>query len=313
MRTWLMLVTMGIACVASMPRGVAAEADAEEARPPEVREAEGNRAEENRRRADLRRQWALLREANRKQQAGEALNDEERAALERARQFQRNMRERVERQRREEAERREQRVRELTTGREGLVLDDRLNLLDAAYYRIAEIHLSRNQIEQAVTALEQLIRKSPDKNAVALTHLNLAELYRRRLNNKERAVAEYKRVTGVYAADALKRLATLFEEAKQIDEAVEQLDTLARDSKDGLQKLAARQELADLLMRNDRPDEAIATLQQLIGSVTYEEAVKATEMLSDEFEYRRRKAEAGPPAALMNRRPPGARGRRNDD
>jgi tetratricopeptide (TPR) repeat protein len=228
---------------------------------------------------ERQRLFGLIREAVRKQKAGEKLTGEEQAALNKARAFQQEMRKR---RAKEQAAAR---------ARKGLRLDDRLNIVDMAYYQIAGIHLNRKQYDQVAATLEQLIKKSPDKAAVSLTHFNLAELYRTKLNNKERAVAEYKLVTGRYAAYAMRRLASLFEETKEIDEAVEQLEALGKTSKDNAQKVMALKELAALLTRSGRHDEAIAALRTLIGAVSYDEAAEVSKVLQAEAERREQKTQ----------------------
>ena len=164
--------------------------------------------------------------------------------------------------------------------------DERLNVIDRAYYEIAEIHLAKKKYEDAVAALEQLIKKSPDKRAVSLTRLNLAELYRKQLADTKRAIEEYKKVTGEFALAAQTRLAQLFEELDQIDEAVEQFENIAKTATDKTQKVLALGQLAGLLARNGREDEAIAVLQRLIKSVSYEEAAKISKALLEEKELR---------------------------
>lgn len=166
--------------------------------------------------------------------------------------------------------------------------DERLNVIDAAYYQIAEIHLAKKQYEKAVSSLEQLLKSSPDARALSLTHLNLATIYRKQLNNTDKAVAEYKKVTGEYAAEAQEQLTAMLEELDQVDRAVAELEDIAKNSTDSMQKVLALRRLSEVLLRNGREDEAIDALQRIVKAVTYDDAQKIAKALVDEQDRRDR-------------------------
>ena len=252
-------------------------------------------------RDDRRNRFATMMRAFRKQRAGEKLTEEEQAALDRVR------------RRREDGNRDRDRDRDRERGNAGdrnpfaehaapgqakptiealkrLKHDDRLNVIDRAHYQIAEIHISQKEYDKAVEALQRLVKKSPDKLAISLTHLNLAEVYRKELSDKDQAVAQYKRVTGEYALEAQKRLASLFEELDQVDQAVATFEGIIKVTPDKVQKVLALRELAELLFRNNRAEEAVVALQQLTSAVTYVEAQRITKELS-EAQANRLKAE----------------------
>ena len=277
----LVALTVGVAFLAR-PASAAEErkdGDGE----PAVRENRGDG--EDRDRGDRRRRFGTLMRAFRKQRAGEKLTKEEQEAVDRM-----------------------QRLRGRDGNRDGgragapgrgpavdlvappgqkpgigalqrLKHDERLNVIDDAYYRIAEIHIHTKEYGKAVEALQQLLKTSPDKLAISLTHLNLAEIYRKELDNKKQAIAEYRKVTGEYAIDAQKRLASLFEELDQIDEAVDQFEAIIKATPDKMQKVLALRELAELLFRNEREDEAVGVLQRLTKAVTYDEAKEVSKAL----------------------------------
>jgi tetratricopeptide (TPR) repeat protein len=228
---------------------------------------------------ERRARFVEVLRAIRKMRAGEELTDEEKKLLAEAREQRKVLQKRL---KRAERERRKAVAHRRSGGADGrLRYDGRLNVIDQAYFQIAEIHLGQDEHEQAVAALERLVQKSPDKRAVSLAHLNLAELYRSELNLPAKAVAEYKQVTGEFAAPALRRLAELFEELGQVDQAVEQFDALAKSTADATTKILALRELAELLVRNHRPGEAVAVLQRLTRAVSYEEAAKITKSLRE--------------------------------
>ncbi len=166
--------------------------------------------------------------------------------------------------------------------------DQRLNVIDATYYEIAEIYLAKKQHEEAVAVLEQLIRQSPDDLAKSLTYLNLASIYRQQLNNPEKALAYYEKVTGEYTPEALDQVALTFENLGQVDRAVEYFEKMAKRPRDNMQKVLALRKLAQLLVRNDREEEAIAALWRLTKAVSYQQAGEISKVL---LETQARRAE----------------------
>ena len=277
---WLLLAVM-VACV-TLP-AFAAEGERDEDRRPADRDRERDRDRGRDRRgnrADRWRRFAAFREALRKRQNGEKLTQDEQAALDRLQRF-----------RRDAGDPAADRGKPSVSGLARFKHDSRLNVIDDAYYRIAEVYIQQKEYINALESLQRLIKSSPDKLAVSLTHLNLAELYRKELNNKENAIAEYKKVTGEYAIEAQRRLATLFEELNQIDEAVAAFEAIVKTAPDKMHKVLALRELAELLFRNDRADEAVATLQQLTKAVSYAEAKDITKQLLEAEEQREKAAQ----------------------
>lgn len=260
------------------------------------------REKEKDERGDRRKMFLKTWRAWNKKKAGKELTAEEKVLLERAQKM-RDARARQD----EELRRRQQRqpggppfAPAGAPTRQGRLRDDeRLNVIDSAYYKIAEIHLAKKEYGPAVTALERLIEKTPDELAKSLTHLNLAELYRKELANTKKAVQEYKIVTGEYALDALRRLAQLFEELDQIDEAAREFESIIRNAKDNMQKVLALRELAGLLARSGRGDEAIAALQRLTTSVSYDEARRISKALLEVRDLREKRAQQGQERARL--------------
>ena len=259
---------------------------------------EGNKDERGDRRAMLLR---TLRAWNKKR-AGKELTAEETELIQRAQKM-RDARRRQDEERRRRQQRQPGRPPGAQAGappRQGrLRHDERLNVIDAAYYKIAEIHLAKKEYGPAVTALERLIAKTPDELAKSLTHFNLAELYRKELANTKKAIQEYKVVTGEYTLDALRRLAQLFEELNQIDEAAQVFESIIGNTKDTVQKVLALRELAGLLARNGRGDEAIAALQRLTTSVSYDEARRISKVLLEVRDLREKRERQGQERARL--------------
>ncbi|MFO7898347.1 MAG: tetratricopeptide repeat protein [Planctomycetota bacterium] len=270
-RVWVMLFTVAALFGGLLALPVAAREGEDENPFREEPEEKGDEAAE--RRALFRKMRPLLQKVRR----GEKLTEEERDLLNHARRRWQKFR----REREERAERPRRLPGAEQQAKSTLRRDERLNVRDRAYYQIAELHIRREQYTEAATALHQLVKNSKDPVAVSLTHLNLGDLYRERLGNTERAVEEYRKVTGEFVPLALRRLVQLFEEVGKIDAAVAELETLVKTTDDKLQKVLALQQLADLLERNGREDEAVATLQQLIRSITHDEAEKISKLLDE--------------------------------
>jgi predicted negative regulator of RcsB-dependent stress response len=209
-----------------------------------------------------------------------------------------------ERDRREEAERDKRRERDERRERERrrvvfvgprevgrrdkarIQMDGRLNVVDAAYCRMAEIYCDRRRYKEAVAALEQVVKKSPDKRAVSLAHLNLARVYRHQLNNADQAVAEYKQVTGEFAHVAQGELAEIFAQDGRVDDAAKVFRNIAAEGKDPAQRVLALQRLADLMMENGRTEEALAALRKLVAAVSYDEAADISKQLRKQEDLR---------------------------
>jgi tetratricopeptide (TPR) repeat protein len=287
----LIVIAVLIACFV-LPAQMVFAADGGEKKEPVVRERGGDGDRRDRGGRDRRGRWeemrkrfAATRAAAEKQRKGEPLNEEEKKIVERVNRFRRDAG--VDGARGGRAG--QTRATGVSTLRR-LKSDVRLNVIDDAYCRIAEVHVSQKSFDKAIEALQRMAKKSPDKLAVSLAHLNMAELYRKEMDKKKLAITEYKAVTGEYTLEAQRRLATLFEEMKEIDQAVATFEELVKASPDKMQKVLALRELADLLYRNQRADEAVAVLQSLTEVVNYKEAEEVTKTLRETAEQRQKAA-----------------------
>ena len=93
-----------------------------------------------------------------------------------------------------------------------------MNVIDAAHLAIAEIEFGRGHHQQALAELQKIVAKSPDPDAVATTHFNLAVIYRRHLKDPRKAVEEYRKVTGELKERALREVEATLEEARNAEE-----------------------------------------------------------------------------------------------
>lgn len=168
-----------------------------------------------------------------------------------------------------------------------LARDARLNVVDSAIYQIAEIHLSNRKYADAVAALEQLAKTTNDSFTLSLTYLNIGDIQRIFFAQQSKAAEAYLKVTGELADLACERIARMYEELDQVDEAAKVLKKTAAETKDSLQKYGALNSLAQLCLRNGRNGEALDALK-LIAAIPRDEAANITKKLQAE---RQRRAE----------------------
>ena len=129
----LLLLAVLAACVtlpvfaAQGERGDAPRPAAQDRQPARARDARGNRGDRGRR-------FAALREAMRKRQNGEKLTEEEQATLDRFARF-----------RRDAGGAAAELGKPSVSGLARLKHDSRLNVIDDAYYRIAEVYIQQKE------------------------------------------------------------------------------------------------------------------------------------------------------------------------
>ena len=166
-----------------------------------------------------------------------------------------------------------------------LVRDPRLNVVDSAIYQIAEIHLANRKYADAVAALEQLAKTTTDSFTASLTCLNIGDIQRVYFAQQSKAAEAYLKVTGELADLACERVARMYEELNQVDEAVKALKKTADETKDSLQKYCSLNSLAQLCLRNGRTDDALDALKQ-IAAIPSDEAASITKKLQAEHQRR---------------------------
>ena len=148
-----------------------------------------------------------------------------------------------------------------------------MNVIDAAYYQIAEIHMEEEQHEEAAEQLAIIVAKSPVEEAVSAAHLNLAHLYRKHLQAPDKAIQEYRLVKGELRGRAIHELVNTYEEQDQWEEAAKSLEELLTETEDKHAKVGLLQMLAELCRRHGESEKAIAALRRIPETLTYEEAL----------------------------------------
>ena len=194
--------------------------------------------------------------------------------------------------------RRAERLRAERDGGEFLIQNERLNDVDRAHYRIAEIHTRKQRYEQAVEELVKVVENSPDPFAVSLSHLNIATFYRRHLGDPDRAIIEYARVTGELRDRAQTEMVGTHAELGEFDKAAALLEQFIEQTDDPARKIELLNNVADLYLQAEQEDKAIAALQRIIDTLSYEQA--------QELREAREGPGDGPPEAMRRDGPPDA-------
>jgi tetratricopeptide (TPR) repeat protein len=148
---------------------------------------------------------------------------------------------------------------------------EKLNPVDAALHTIAEVQLKAQQYEEAVAALERIL-KSPDAAAVSAAHFNMATIYRRNLGQVDKAIAEYRKVQGPLAFRAWGEILATYEEVGGFDKAMATLEEILA----GVQDKAVKVKLLNLIARawdtHGQPAKSAAALERVVNLLPYPEA-----------------------------------------
>ena len=149
-----------------------------------------------------------------------------------------------------------------------------LNPIDQAHHAVAELLLQSKRDPDAIKELRNVIAKSPDKPAVAATHLNLGRIYRDRIGDTEKALAEYRKVQGDLSERALQEIVTLYVEMEDPAKAAEEMEAQLAKAKTPGEKVRLLNLIAEFHVRTDALDKAMATYGRLVKAISYEEAEK---------------------------------------
>jgi len=138
-----------------------------------------------------------------------------------------------------------------------------MNAVESAHYSIAELQLQAGKGEPAVAALEKALQASQDPEVRNLTHFNIAEVYRRRLVQPEKALGQYRQVTGDLRFQARHYMLTMLAETGKPEQAAKLLDELAASTKEKGEQLALLHRLANLYKQFKLDDQALTIYQRI--------------------------------------------------
>jgi tetratricopeptide (TPR) repeat protein len=139
--------------------------------------------------------------------------------------------------------------------------------LDSARYSIAELLLRRGEPKEAIATLAKAL-DAASEDLKALTHLNLAEVYRRVLDDAPKAIEHYQKVEGALRPRAQLFLLALLAETGKADEAAKQLEGLIQAATEKGEKLALLQRLAALHEKARMLDKALAAYERILKEFT---------------------------------------------
>jgi len=143
-----------------------------------------------------------------------------------------------------------------------------MNALESAHCSIAELHLQRGNPKAAIQALNKILAATEDPQIRNVTHLNLAEVYHRRLNDSAKAIKHYHQVGGPLRHRARYRMLAVLAEKGKPDEAAQLVAKFVGDAKEKGERLALLHRLAVLYKQSYMPDQALATYQRITKEFT---------------------------------------------
>jgi predicted negative regulator of RcsB-dependent stress response len=143
-----------------------------------------------------------------------------------------------------------------------------MNAIESALYSAAEIHLQRNNPKSAIESLQKVLDAKAAEELLDLTHLNLGEVYRRRLSDAANAAKHYRLVGGPHRHYARHYLLRMLAEAGQAKEAGAYVEELVTKSPEKGEKLALLHRLAGIYKQSKMPDEALAIYQRIAAEFT---------------------------------------------
>ncbi|NOZ19452.1 MAG: tetratricopeptide repeat protein [Planctomycetes bacterium] len=147
-----------------------------------------------------------------------------------------------------------------------------LNVVDKAFYTVAELLYDKGEYENAIKELSKVVDESPDERAKAGAHLVAGHICRFKLQDTGRAIEEYKQVTGDLADRAMKSMIQCYEAMNQPDEAAKILEDRLTQTTQPQEKAFILNEMANIYRRAQNIDKAIEALRRIPQMITYQEA-----------------------------------------
>ncbi|NQT52471.1 hypothetical protein HQ576_10490 [bacterium] len=143
-----------------------------------------------------------------------------------------------------------------------------MNAVESARYSAAEIQLQRGNATAAVAALQKVLAAKPRDELLHLTHFNLAEVHRRRLDDSANATKHYRLVGGHHRHRARYYMLRMLVEAGNIKEAAALLEDAIKKATEKGETLALLHRLATLYKHRQMADQALAIYQRIAKEFT---------------------------------------------
>jgi len=152
---------------------------------------------------------------------------------------------------------------------------EQLNAVDRALFSIAEILYQKGEYGNAISELQKVIEQTPDERSKSAAHLVSGHIYRFNLAQPEKAIEEYKQVTGDLKPVAVENMIDCYMEAGKTKEAVAILEGRLNEAQTPAEKAEILFRMAGLYRQAGDLDSAIETYRRVPTVITYEQAMKA--------------------------------------
>jgi len=151
------------------------------------------------------------------------------------------------------------------------------NAIDQARFTVAELECESGKPDEAAKQLQLIAKDSPDEEARSEAHLRLGNLYRDFHQDKAKAIAEYRLVTGTRRPQALQAIIDLCKVKDKPEETVSALMAQVDQAADKREKVTLLTEVANTYRSTGNKEKAAETLLKIPALLTYPEAEKMKE------------------------------------
>jgi hypothetical protein len=143
-----------------------------------------------------------------------------------------------------------------------------MNALESARYSAAELHLQQDAPQKAIAVLAKLLDDKVHPELAHLTRFNLAEIYRRRLQDVARAAEQYRQVGGAHRHRARHYMLQMLVDAGRPEDAAKAAVDWVTEATEKGEKLGFLHRLAALYKRAEMPDKALAVYERIAKDFT---------------------------------------------
>jgi len=157
-----------------------------------------------------------------------------------------------------------------------------VNALESARYSAAELHLQLGDPKAAIAELTKVLAEAQNQVVSDLTHFNLAEVHRRRLNDTDSAVKHYRLVGGDLSDRARRFMVAMLAERGKPDEAAKLLEADIAAAKEKGEKLVLLHRLAALYCGSNLLENALAIYQRITKEFTPDDLKQMREAAAKE-------------------------------
>lgn len=148
------------------------------------------------------------------------------------------------------------------------------NARDAALLGIAKIKHDAGDHEATVDLLNAIIAESPQPNVQAAARLARARIYRTNLLLNDKAAEDFIAVRGPLGNTAILELMQMYEQAGEPEQGIQVLKAAAEAAAEKVDKVYFLGHVAEANRRAGRIEDALATLNQIVETISYDEAME---------------------------------------